>query len=158
MLGPESASPAVADSIGGTPSLAQDAMRYPPSDLVVAFERQFRIVLTPLTPGDMAEVGIAPEQAQRTALLSRSVGNPGPNATGEIAWTETGFTYLGRYTAHDSIYGSPEPPYPAYLVQVLAPPFPGFPGQNTALVVIDAQSGELAHVYGPCVGDECGAP
>jgi hypothetical protein len=135
---------------------------FPPPAVRNSMAQRLRIELAPLNPAEWAQVGIGPADAIRTALSNRAIGVPGPNGVGEIAWTQIGFIYLASYTPRDLPgYGGPRPdpaPFPAYLVQVLAGPFPGFPGENTALVIVDARSGEMGTTYGPCVGALCGPP
>jgi hypothetical protein len=135
---------------------------YPPTAVEEALVSRFRIGLKPLSRAEQDQVAVGRADAIRTALTSRGVGNPGPDATGEIVWTSTGFVYLASYTRPiRSGYGGPGPsptPFPAYLVQVLAPAIPGFPGDNTALVIVDARTGALGTTSGPCVGALCGSP
>jgi hypothetical protein len=115
------------------------------------------IGIAPLSPADKYEVVIDAQHAIRTALSSRGVGNPGPNASGEIAWTDTGFVYLVEYTPTSPL-GPKGGSFPAYLVQVIAPAIPGFPGENMALVVVDARTGDLDSTMDACVGPLCGPP
>lgn len=156
-----------------TPSAAPSATAGPTDAVIAALtpfppERvrdallHFGFGLEPLTLEQRLEVAVDPADAIRTALANRGIGNPGPNGVGEIAWTQTGFVYLASYAPHDLPgYGGPHPdpsPFPAYLVQVLAPPIPGYPGENTALVIVDARSGAMGTTYHPCVGGLCGSP
>jgi hypothetical protein len=135
---------------------------YPPVAVKDSLARRLRIELKPLSRTEQDQVAVGQADAIRTALSSRGVGNPGPNGTGEIEWTEPGFVYLATYTSFSlPSYGGPGPspaPFPAYLVQVLAPAIPGFPGENTALVIVDARTGELGTTFGSCVGVLCGPP
>lgn len=134
---------------------------YPPSAVAQALVSQFRVGLRPLTDAERGQVTISQADAVRTALSSRGVGMPGPDASGEIIWTSAGFVYLGAYRPPPQLgYGGPGPspaPISAYLVQVLAPAIPGFPGDNTALVIVDARTGALGATMGRCVGALCGA-
>lgn len=130
---------------------------YPPEQVANSITRRMGIGLAPLSPVDRYSVAIDAAYAIRTALSSRGVGNPGPSATGEIKWTEAGFVYLAEYTPVE-ILGPAVAPYPAYLVQVLAPSIPGFPGDNTALVIVDARTGDLGVTLSTCVGSLCGPP
>lgn len=130
---------------------------YPPASVADSIVERMRIGLAPLSLTDGYQVVIDAATATRTALASRGVGNPGPNATGEIEWTETGFVYLVKYTPVTPL-GPTVLPYPAYLVQVMAPAIPGFPGDNTALVIVDARTGDLGVTLSTCVGVLCGLP
>jgi hypothetical protein len=135
---------------------------YPPQAVVDALLQVHRIVLAPMSAADLAQVQVDRVAAVRTAMASRGVGIPGPGSSGEVQWTNVGFVYLATYTSFGlPAYGGPQPsptPFPAYLVQVLAPPFPGFPGQNSALVIVDARSGVQESTDGPCDGALCGLP
>ncbi|HET7181100.1 MAG TPA: hypothetical protein VFI15_02605 [Candidatus Limnocylindrales bacterium] len=110
-----------------------------------------------LEPADRYLVQVDADTARRTALGSRGVGNPGPNASGEIVWTSTGFIYLADVMRATPL-GPAGPSRPMYLVQVFAPDIAGFPGENTALVLVDARTGELGSTFDTCVGDLCGPP
>jgi hypothetical protein len=135
---------------------------YPPQAVVDSLLQVHRIVVAPMSAADLAQVTVDRVAAVRTAMASRGIGIPGPNSSGEVVWTNVGFVYLATYTSFGlPAYGGPQPspaPFPAYLVQVLAPPFPGFPGQNSALVIVDARSGEQDTTFGPCDGALCGLP
>jgi hypothetical protein len=145
-----------------TPAASTAAAPYPPPPVAQALASTFRIGLRPLSDAERALVAISQTDAIRTALTSRGVGMPGPNGSGEVVWTSAGFVYLAAYTPPPTLgYGGPGPspmPIAAYLVQVLAPAIPGFPGDNTALVIVDARTGALGATMGPCVGALCGAP
>lgn len=133
---------------------------YPPAGVTDSLSRRMQITLTPLTHDQQAQVAIDQADAIRTALASRGVGNPGPNGTGAIEWTGLGFVYLASYTSFSlPSYGGPRPsptPFPAYLIQVIAPAIPGFPGENEGLVIVDARTGDLETTFDLCVGDLCG--
>ena len=148
-------SPPSPEPILPTSTTSAERAPFPPSDVVSSLAENVRICLAPLTESDWEQVSVDPNDAIRTALASRSVGNPGPGATGLIVWSDTGFIYAARYSGGWPFGTTNEPSYPADLIQRLVPPIEGFPGQNTALAIVDAQSGELSHTYGPCVGDKC---
>jgi hypothetical protein len=148
---PVSASPTQVTSQSPTADLAP----YPPPEVAGSLNQVFHISLAPLSEGDRVAVAVPPQAAATSALASRSVGNPGPDATGEVVWTETGFMYLAIFSGQAPFGSVANSSYPAYLIQLFALPIKGFPGQNTALAIVDARSGELTHTYGPCVGELC---
>jgi hypothetical protein len=119
-----------------------------------------KIGIDPLSALERGQVDVSRDDAIRTALASGGVGVPGPNGTGEIAWTSAGFVYLATYTPAigPGAYGgghADRSPFPAYLVQVVAPPIAGYPGFNTALVIVDARSGALVSTLSSCNGPLC---
>lgn len=148
--------PALPTYLGTDPVLA-DLTPYPSERLAKGIADRMDIGLRPLEPGERYLVEVDAEAAIKSALASRGVGNPGPDATGEIVWTSAGFVYLAAVTPATP-FGPQGTPFPAYLVQVLAPEIPGFPGHNTALVVVDARTGTRSMTFSTCVGDSCGPP
>ena len=133
---------------------------FPPQQVRDAIAEQMRIGIDPLSAIERERVTVSRDEAIRTALASRGVGVPGPDGKGEIAWTSVGFVYLATYTPPigPGSYGGGGPdrsPIPSYLVQVLAPPIAGYPGFNTALVIVDARSGELVSTMSSCNGPLC---
>jgi hypothetical protein len=132
----------------------------PPQQVREAIVEQMGIGIDPLSAQERGQVAVSREVAIQIALASRGVGVPGPIYKGEIAWTSAGFVYLATYTPPIGLgsYGgghADRSPLPAYLVQVLAPPIAGYPGSNTALVIVDARSGELVSTLGSCNGPLC---
>ncbi|HET7182326.1 MAG TPA: hypothetical protein VFI15_08865, partial [Candidatus Limnocylindrales bacterium] len=133
---------------------------FPPEQVREAIAVHTGIGVDPLTVVQAVQVAITRDEAIQTALASRGVGFPGPDGHGEIVWTSVGFVFLANYTpaVGPAPYGggvADRTPFPAYLVQVVAPPIAGFPGFNTALVVVDARSGQLARTTTPCNGPLC---
>ena len=142
-----------------TPELAS-LTPFPPQDVRDAMVAQMQIGIDPLSPLQRQQVTASRDDAVHTALASRGVGVPGPSGQGEIAWTSTGFVYLASYTPPigPGVYGGGHPdrsPLPAYLVQVIAAPIEGYPGFNTALVIVDARSGALVSTVSSCNGPLC---
>jgi hypothetical protein len=156
--GTSTPSPSTFDATPGPASLTP----FPPQPVRDAIVQQFGIGIgiDPLSPRERDQIAASRRDAIQTALASRGVGMPGPNGKGEIAWTSTGFVYLASYTppVGPGAYGGGHPdrsPIPAYLVQVIAPPIAGYPGFNTALVIVDARSGALVSTMGSCNGPLC---
>lgn len=130
---------------------------YPPERVASAIAGRMNIGITQLDAADRYLVMVDPQTARQAALMSRGVGNPDPNATGWVVWTSTGFTYLAKVTPATPM-GPGGTPYPSYLVQVVAPEIAGHPGENTALVLVDARTGEMGMTFSTCVGELCGPP
>jgi hypothetical protein len=140
-----------------TPRLAA-LTPFPAEAIRAGIATNMQIGIERLTPAEQDQVTTNRDAAVRTALASRGVGVPGPNGRGEIAWTSTGFVYLVSYVppvGPGSAQSQDRSPIAAYLVQVLAPPIPGYPGFNSALVVVDARSGDLITTVSPCNGPKC---
>lgn len=147
-------------AVEGTPGIAS-LTAFPPQQVRDAIVARMDIGIAPLTPLEREQVTASRDDAVETALASRGIGVPGPEYKGEIAWTNAGFVYLASYTPPigPGMHGGGTPdrtPFPAYLVQVLAPPIAGYPGHNTALVIVDARSGQLVSTMGTCNGPLCG--
>jgi len=146
-------------AVEATPGLAFRTP-FPPQLVRDAIVRQMGIGIDPLSALEREQVAVTSDDAIQAALASRGIGVPGPNGTGEIVWTRAGFVYLVTYTppigpgAYGGGHGD-RTPRPAYLVQVLAPPITGYPGFNTALVIVDARSGGLVSTLSSCNGPLC---
>lgn len=122
--------------------------------------KQTGIGIDPLSAVERGQIDVSSDDAIRTALAPRGVRVAGPSGKGEIAWTSAGFVYLATFTPAigPGSYGgghTDRSPFPAYLVQVLGPPIAGDPSSNTALVVIDARSGDIVETMSPCNGPLC---
>jgi hypothetical protein len=146
-------------AVEATPSLAF-VTPFPPQEVRGAITKQTGIGIDPLTAVEREQVDVSSDDAIRTALAPRGVGVAGPSGKGWIAWTSAGFVYLATYTPAigPGSYGGGQAdrsPFPAYLVQVLGPPIAGDPSSNTALVVVDARSGDLVETMSPCSGPLC---
>ena len=146
----------------GTPGIAS-LTAFPPQQVRDAIVARMGFGIDPLAPLEREQVVVSSDDAVETALASRGIGVPGPEYKGEIAWTNAGFVYLASYTPPigRGMHGGGIPdrtPFPAYLVQVLAPPIAGYPGSNAALVIVDARSGELVSTMGSCIGPLCRPP
>lgn len=116
----------------------------------------------PLTHDETRGVRIPVDEAEETALASRGMGY---GDDGELLiWKKVGCVFLGWYSAPQMPSHGEDvvrPTYPAYLVQVLADPVPGFPGINVAAVIVDARSGKLGTTFGAAphggvLGTTCG--
>lgn len=85
----------------------------------------------PLTGPELAKVAISDQQA-RAADLATSPEKWGDDG-GEVTWTTVGCVFLGWYEeppirSHGEAV-SPDA-FPAYIVQVMGDPVPGWPGIN----------------------------
>lgn len=108
--------------------------------------------LRPLTDSELATVRVTAATARRVALASRGFGY-GPNGN-LVVWTTVECVSLGYYTApFEPSVGYVPTAFPAYVVQVFAAPVPGFPEAYRALIVVDAETGQVTDTY----GDDAGA-
>jgi hypothetical protein len=104
--------------------------------------RQARITLVPLTNAQLATVRTTAADAERRALAEPGGGY---GSHYQVVWRKVGCVFLGSYTApRMPNHGQPYVPdtFPAYLVQTLAEPVPGFSMLNVGVAVIDARTGE----------------
>jgi hypothetical protein len=92
-------------------------------------------------------VVVTQEAAEQTALATRGTGYG--SGDDYVVWEKVGCVFLGYYTGfHHPRQGYVPPTFPAYLVQVLAEPIPGFPMLNIGVIVINAATGEQDTQYG----------
>lgn len=111
--------------------------------------QQARITLVPLTNAQLATVRTTAADAERRAL-SEPGGGYGPDG-GQVVWKTVGCVFLGSYTApRMPTHGQPYVPttFPAYLVQTLADPVPGFSMANVGVAVVDATNGQWQSGFG----------
>jgi hypothetical protein len=143
------------------PSPAVEAPRlaaFPPAPVERAIETRMRMMLEPLTVHARSQVTVDAEAAVEAALNHRGFGYVDAGGEKLVVWTRVGFVYLALYTPPSMPHDAEGEPIPAYLVQVWAPPIAGFPGTNTALVIVDAAQAKVLSGFGPCAGPLCGIP
>lgn len=139
-----------ASSIASAPSLAvasplpADLLAPPPPSPVQQALSNSRIEFRPLTDDELPGVDVTRREAISTALAFRGLAyDPGDGSVEHVViWKKAGCVFLGMYENRLPLpHASPGPPFPAYLVQVLADPIPDFSKLNIAVVVVDARTG-----------------
>ncbi len=147
---------------GPPPSPAVTAASYPlspPTAIQSWLATNTQIGFRPLTPAEHASVRVSAKDAEQTVFAV-----PGPGygfGTDHFTWTKIGCVFLGWFTAQPMpSVGYVAPTYPAYLVQVLAPPVAAYPGENVEVGVVDARTGQRGTFYGSggatFLGTTCG--
>jgi hypothetical protein len=166
---PLPATPSPAGILTGTPAptstpsatLSADQLALsPPEAVQAALNGQIHMTFVPLTDAQRATVRTAVQDAERIAFAT---GPEGYGTQGSVfTFTKVGCVFLGFYTGEQMpSYGYVPPTYPAYLVQLLAAPVPGWGALNVEVVVVDAQTGERGPIYGAgappgLMGTTCG--
>ena len=167
---PLPATPSPAGTLTGTPAptstpsatLSADQLAPSPPEVVqAALNGQARMTFVPLTDAQLAIVRTTVQDAERIALAT---GPQGYGTQGSVwTYTEVGCVFLGWYTGPpEPSYGYVPPIFPAYLVQILATPVPGWGTGNIEVVVVNAQTGERGAIYGAgapptgIMGSTCG--
>jgi hypothetical protein len=137
--------PVPTSSVPGTP-VAMAAMAPPPPVAVRRSLANNEIGFRPLTASEVREVRVSADFAKQTALSLPGMGY-GPSGD-EVIWKKVSCVFLGWYTGPQQPSRDYFPPtHPAYLVQLLADPAPGFPMANVGVTVIDARTGETGTHY-----------
>jgi hypothetical protein len=157
-----SPSPVASQSAAGTALPIGELADSPPSAVQAWLAAQpLGIGFRPLTVSELALVRVSAAAAESRALAepAQGYGEDG----GKIVWTKVGCIFLGYYVGpqfsnHGNVYVPPQ--LPAYLVQIIGAPAPGFPGDNIQVVVLDAETGARVTAFGggkPVVlGTTCG--
>lgn len=102
-----------------------------------------------MSEAQRALVRVTAAEAERIAMAAAGMGY-GPDGA-RIVWKKIGCVFLGTYTApRMPTHGQPYVPntFPAYLVQVLADPVPGWPMINIGVVVVNAVTGKGGTTFG----------
>jgi len=146
-----------------TPEPALKFVLAPPPPIAVqrSLADGARIEFRPLTAMEIRQVRLSVDLARQIALSEPGSGyGPGDDV---VIWDKVGCAFLGWYTGPPMPrVGYVRPSYPAYLVQTLADPVPGFPMINIGVTVIDARTGETGmHTGGGAppfgiIGTTCG--
>jgi hypothetical protein len=156
-----SPSPVPSQSAAGT-ALPTGELADPPPAAVQAWLAQGPgIGFRPLTVSELSLVRVSAAAAASRALAepAQGYGEDG----GKIVWTKVGCIFLGYYVGrqfsnHGNVYVPPQ--LPAYLVQIIGAPAPGYPGLNIQVVVLDAGTGARVTAFGgggdPVLGTTCG--
>jgi hypothetical protein len=130
----------------------------PPPATVQSWLAKVGIGFRPLTGPELALVQVTAGTARRLALAQppAEYGTAG----GKILWTKVGCVFLGYYKEPQiGTQGYVPPELPAYLVEVMGGPVPGFSGANTAVVVLSAETGRAFEMFGSgelVLGTTCG--
>jgi hypothetical protein len=131
----------------------------PPAAVQTWLAQVITVGFRPLTASELALVRVTATTAKRVALAQPGQGY-GPDG-GKIIWTKVGCIFLGYYEGpQEPTYSYVPPQFPAYLVQLIGAPAPGFPGLNIGLDVLNAETGESDGMFGygdgPVLGTTCG--
>jgi hypothetical protein len=140
----------------GSPVPADALAPQPDAALYVAFRDRHGAFFTPLLSGDPATVFVSTSQAEQVAVASGGMGYQlDDGAEAFTPWVRAGFVYIGRWTpAWEPHLASPVPMV-AYAVQVFTEDVPELRGATSALVIVDATSGEVSVTLSPCDGPLC---
>jgi hypothetical protein len=132
----------------------------PPAAVQTWLAKWTSVRFRPLTDPELAGVRITAAAAKGVALTLPPQGY-GPDGS-VIEWTKVGCVFLGYYKGPPMpSVGYVAPEFPAYLVQLIGAPAPGFPNLNIEVVAINAQTGQQdggpgSTGAGPMLGTTCG--